>query len=116
MKNHLENLNDSLKQIASALERIESKLTREGKTARELPTHCSIKEASTHLGITENAIRWLIFKADARMEACLLRNSRRILINLERFQRFLETISLEKKEEKKKKKRPNSPISPHLEH
>lgn len=58
-----------------------------------------VKETATETGLTENAIRWLIFKGDPKMEACILRNSRRILIDLEKFYVFLQQKSQERKQD-----------------
>jgi hypothetical protein len=56
--------------------------------------------ADRHDFLTENAIRWLIYKSEPGLEDCLIRNSRRIYIDEEKFFAFLERKSLACKEKR----------------
>jgi len=42
-----------------------------------------------HPFLTENSIRWMLFKDEPGLEECLIRNSRRILIIEDAFRDFL---------------------------
>ena len=56
---------------------------------------------SKHIFLTENAIRWMLYKDEPGLEDCLVRISRRIYI---REGAFFDFINKKDKEAKKKKK------------
>ena len=55
-----------------------------------LPTLLSIRDfAKKHPFMSENSLRWLLFKNTPGLEQCLIRVSRRIYINEAKFFTFL---------------------------
>ena len=53
-----------------------------------------------HPFLTENSIRWMLFKDEPGLEECLIRNSRRIFVIEDAFFAFLEKKSQKEKESK----------------
>jgi len=45
--------------------------------------------ADRHPFLTENSLRWMLFKGEPGLEECLIRHSRRIFINEDAFMNFL---------------------------
>ena len=59
-------------------------------TEKKIPTLLTIRQfAQKHPFLTENSIRWMLFKDDPGLEDCLVRVSRRVYINEEKFFDFL---------------------------
>jgi hypothetical protein len=68
-----------------------------------------------HKFLTENGLRWMIFKDSEGLEECLVRRANRIWIKEEMFFKFLEIQSDKEKEKKKKTKKPFVPMkSPYI--
>ena len=56
--------------------------------------------AERHPFLTENSVRWMLYKDEPGLEECLIRNSRRIFIDEDKFFEFLEKKSKEAKAKK----------------
>jgi len=55
-----------------------------------IPTLLTIRQfADKHKFITENSIRWLIFKGDPTFEECVIRHCRRIFLDEKKFFSYL---------------------------
>jgi hypothetical protein len=60
----------------------------------EIPTLLSIRDfAKKHPFMTENSIRWLLYRQPEGLEECLIRLSRRIYIREREFFNFLSSQS-----------------------
>jgi hypothetical protein len=58
----------------------------------EIPTLLSIRDfAKKHSFMTENSIRWLLYRQPQGLEECLIRLSRRIFIKEREFFHFLSS-------------------------
>ena len=57
----------------------------------EIPTLLSIQQfAKKHTFMTENSLRWLLFRDPPGLEDCLIRISRRVYIDEKKFFKFLQ--------------------------
>ena len=65
---------------------------------QDIPILLSIRDfAKKHSFMSENSIRWLLFKDEPGIEDCLVRVSRRIYIDETKFFNFLQQTQVRKK-------------------